>query len=104
MAEAYCVKDKMKVEVVNPAEDHDEERQAGHLRAPARSAAARSSRSAADAALEHVARRRPPPATAGVVRFPRRFVARIATDRATGPLPSAATGGRRRRRTMAPYG
>ena len=29
MAEAYCVKDKMKVEVVNPAEDHDEERQAG---------------------------------------------------------------------------
>ena len=31
MAEAYCVKDKKKVEVENPAEDHDEERQAGDL-------------------------------------------------------------------------
>ena len=34
MAEAYCVKDKQKVEVLNPAADHDEERQggpAGHL-------------------------------------------------------------------------
>ena len=29
MAEAYCVKDKMKVEVVEPAADHHEERQAG---------------------------------------------------------------------------
>ena len=29
MAEAYCVKDKMKVEVQNPTADHDEERQAG---------------------------------------------------------------------------
>ena len=29
MAEAYCVKDKKKVEVVNPQRDHDEERQAG---------------------------------------------------------------------------
>ena len=29
MAEAYCVKDKKKVEVQNAAEDHDEERQAG---------------------------------------------------------------------------
>ena len=29
MVEAYCVKDKMKVEMNNP-EDHDEERQAGH--------------------------------------------------------------------------
>ena len=34
MAEAYCVKDKQKVEVQNPHTDHDEERQAraaGHL-------------------------------------------------------------------------
>ena len=30
MAEAYCVKDKKKVEIKNPTEDHDEERQAGH--------------------------------------------------------------------------
>ena len=29
MAEAYCVKDKKKVEVQNAAADHDEERQAG---------------------------------------------------------------------------
>ena len=34
MAEAYCVKDKQKVEVLEPPEDHHEERQArasGHL-------------------------------------------------------------------------
>ena len=34
MAEAYCVKDKQKVEVAEPAADHHEERQggpAGHL-------------------------------------------------------------------------
>ena len=30
MAEAYCVKDKKKVEIKNPDADHDEERQAGH--------------------------------------------------------------------------
>ena len=29
MAEAYCVKDKQKVEVVESPEDHDEERKAG---------------------------------------------------------------------------
>ena len=29
MAQAYCVKDKMKVEVMNPQHDHDEKRQAG---------------------------------------------------------------------------
>ena len=47
MAEAYCVKDKKKVEVVNPQRITMKNGKP-RSRAPARCAAARSSRSAAD--------------------------------------------------------
>ena len=49
MAEAYCVKDKMKVEVQNPDADHHEERQAGAVGHLPEVRHARCSRSAADA-------------------------------------------------------
>ena len=68
MAEAYCVKDKMKVEVVNPQQDHDEERQAGapgHV-PEVRRQGLQDRRLTADS---NSIRARPSPATAGAVRF-----------------------------------